>query len=319
MSASRGHDPGQPFDWAEYVAWLAAEHGSLAGAADRLAAQRGHVEDASSIERALRRLRTRGQSDGGTWGRRCLHLFGLPASVEARLRWMGHYHSRFTDLPVALCLDTLRAWDRPPVIASPARAWIALGLASVALRREDRASAQEQLARVMGNAPPAALAERALVASFIEAREHPEASATRLDEAALLIDSLPEGKDRACLFARAVDQRGWVLNVQRRDHAAAYALYETIEDDGPPFARVRRSSGLGWSALLLGRRDEASAHARRAVAAAGDGGHLRLRAMSLQLLARTLDGDVAVEAAKRARAIADALDDETLRLRGERR
>lgn len=41
--------------------------------------------------------------------------------------------------------------------------------------------------------------------------------------------------------------------------------------------------------------------------------------MSLQLLARTLSGDEAVRALERARAIADALGDETLRVRQARR
>src|SRR5262249_5023360 len=45
MSSAPGHDPGQEaaaFSWAEYVAWVASRHGSLAGAAERLAALRGY-------------------------------------------------------------------------------------------------------------------------------------------------------------------------------------------------------------------------------------------------------------------------------------
>ena len=64
-----GHEPGQGgdagFSWDDYVAWLVSLHGSLAGAAERLSALRGYKEDVGTIERALRRLRARGQRDGG--------------------------------------------------------------------------------------------------------------------------------------------------------------------------------------------------------------------------------------------------------------
>jgi hypothetical protein len=51
--------------WGDCVAWLVELHGTLAATAERLAAHRGYVDDAGSVERALRRLRARGQQDGG--------------------------------------------------------------------------------------------------------------------------------------------------------------------------------------------------------------------------------------------------------------
>jgi hypothetical protein len=136
-----GHDPGHEaslapagFSWGEYVAQLVDEHGSLAALALRLAELASTPEDSASVERALRRLRQRGNLGGGDYGRRLLRAFGLPRPIEARVRWMGVYHSRFTDLPRSLCQDQLRVWDRPPVSESRARVWLELGQASVALR-----------------------------------------------------------------------------------------------------------------------------------------------------------------------------------------
>ena len=105
--ATRGQISGQP-SWAVYLDDLVAEHGSLAALGERLAATHGWREDVESITRALRRLRTRGCLPGGKWGERLLRCFGLPASVDARLRFMGSYHSRFVDLPVPLCSDLVQ-------------------------------------------------------------------------------------------------------------------------------------------------------------------------------------------------------------------
>src|SRR3954470_9887378 len=108
MAPAPGHDPGHAppgFSWADYVAWLARGQGSLAAVAERLAALRGYADDAASVERALRRLRSREQKDGGAWGARALAAFGLPEAALARARWMGGYHARFTDLPLPVCQD----------------------------------------------------------------------------------------------------------------------------------------------------------------------------------------------------------------------
>src|SRR5689334_3427728 len=115
MGQAPGRDPGQPggpgFSWGEHVAWLVERHGSLSAVAERVAALRGYTDDVASIERALRRLRARGQLGGGAWGERVLAAFGLPDAVDARARWMGAYHSRFTDLPLPVCQDLVRLWD----------------------------------------------------------------------------------------------------------------------------------------------------------------------------------------------------------------
>ena len=113
--------PPPGLDWDTYVAWLVSEHGGVAALAERLVEARRGAESIESVERALRRLRARGVLDGGTWGQRLLHRFGLPPDVEGRLRWMGSYHTRFSDLPRGVCLDHLASWDRAPIAASRGR------------------------------------------------------------------------------------------------------------------------------------------------------------------------------------------------------
>ncbi len=306
-----------PFDWGAYVKWLVATHGTLAAVAIRLGELRGFAEDAQSIERALRRLRSRGQRDGGSWGQRCVRAFGVPQSISERVRWMGHYHSRFTDLPRSVCLDLLRPWLHPPVADSPARAWVQLGMASVALRGRFVVEADEHLRKAEPVARDAAQAEALLLRAFVEHRRRPVKVPVMLDEAESVILDLPSGDDRACLWARLVDQRGYELNVRQRDPAAAYELYATLPRSGPPFALVRRHNGLGWSALQLGRRDEAISHARTSVEQSGDAGSLRLRVMALNLLARALDDDEGERVRARALAIASRLEDEALKVRLE--
>jgi len=309
-------DPDEgPFDWGSYVRWLVTTHGTLSAVAVRLAELRGFAEDAQSIERALRRLRGRDQRDGGSWGQRCLRAFGVPRSITARVRWMGHYHSRFTDLPRSLCLELLRPWTHPPVSESSARAWVQLGLASVMLRGRYVVEADEHLRQAEPVAKDAAEAECLLVRAFIDHKRKPARVAALLEDAESVILDLPSGDDRACLWARLVDQRGYELNVRRRDPAAAYDLYTTLPSQGPPFAMVRRHNGLGWSAFQLRRRDEAIEHARISVEHAGDAGSLRLRVMALNLLARALDNDEGERVRARALAIASRLEDEALRVR----
>src|SRR5262249_29122459 len=120
MASEPGHKTGQQteptepladsasgFGWGDYLAWLVAEHGTLTAVSWKLVE---HAEDVATIERALRRLRGRGQRDGGIWGQRLLRVFGVPRTIEQRLRWMGLYHSPFNDLPLPLCCDQLRLW-----------------------------------------------------------------------------------------------------------------------------------------------------------------------------------------------------------------
>lgn len=325
--SAHGHDPGQRlgFRWDDYVAWLVEAHGSLAAVADKLAERRAWADDSASIERALRRLRARGDLHGGTWGARCLAAFGLPGALRDRVRWLGAYHSRFTDLPVPLCEDLLRVWDRPPVSEAPdAQAWLSLAHASCALRaaRPDDAIPHLRRARaVVKRCPVDAQAELLLTEAFIASRNERDRVDALLAEAGTLLEHVTEPDDRACLRARWIDQEAWQWNKGRRGPAApnaAEALYRSLADEeAPPFARCRRANGLAYCAWRLGRGDEAIAHARAAIDHAGDGGHLRLRAMSLQMLARVGHGDEAAAASRRAKAIAAQLDDEALRLRFE--
>ena len=324
MPNSPGQQSGQAgFDWGDYVAELVGEWGSLAHAAQHLAERRGFQEDAASVERGLRRLRARGTKDGGVWGQRALRCFGLPGAVSQRIRWMGQYHTRFTDLPVSLCEELIRPWDRPPVSESPARVWIFLARVSVALRRrEDPGPALEQARLIANHAELAARIELGLVEAFYWYRREPERAQVALDLAGNLLEHAQEeldADDRACLFARWTDQVAYPLNRPPKgevaDHAGAAALYEQIPLLGPPFARCRRENGLGWSRLQLGQRELAQAHARASMAAAGDSGSLRMRAMALSLLAATSEGEAADQARERARAIAGRLEDEALAFR----
>lgn len=326
-----GHAAGdlaEGLDWGSYVAWLVERQGSLAAVAERLSAHRAYRDDAASVERALRRLRTRGRLTGGLWGDRALACFGLPGAVEQRARWMGAYHSRFTDLPVAVCDDLLRKWEAPPAGDAPGlRAWFALAWATRALRVGDRALARVHLQRARGawaHAPGDARVELVLAEAFVASRDERALVPAMLDRAEALLAEVPAGEDALCLRARLADQRAYELNHAREDrgpdHRAAEALYLALPEQGPPFATCRKHSGLAYAAWKLGRRDEAIEHAKRAATWAGDGGHLRLRAMALQMLARVAGErtDEGAAAHERAVALARSLDDEALRLRFER-
>lgn len=120
--------PPAGWGWREYLASLVEAHGTLTAIAWKLleggaGGERGGLDDVASVERALRRLRERGQRDGGVWGQRLLRRFGVPRSIEDRLRWMGLYHSPFNDLPLALCEDQLCLWDQPPIGLRARRGW----------------------------------------------------------------------------------------------------------------------------------------------------------------------------------------------------
>ncbi len=317
--------PGQetghaPFTWADLIEGFSAELGSLAAVALHLAERREFKEGAESVERGLRRLRDRGMGDGGVWGQRVLRVFGLPASVTDRVRWMGQYHTRFTDLPASLCAELLRPWDRPPVSESPARVWVLLGRANLALRaRVDATPLLEQASLLQAQAEVAARVEWALVMAFVVSRRDPDAARRALAQAeAGLGDDALDAADRACLFARWIDQVAYPLNRPgsgAAHHAAAADLYRRIPDEGPLFARSRRANGLGWSLLQLGDRSAAEAEARLSVRLAGDAGSLRMRAMALNLLAEVTEGAEAADAHDRALGIARGLEDEALRVR----
>lgn len=324
VARASGQDSGQAagLTWGDLIAALVEEQGTLAALAWRLI-ELAPGDDVASIERALRRLRQRGQLDGGVWGQRLLRVFGVPATVESRVRWMGLYHSPFSDLPLPLCVDQLRLWDRPPVSTSRARVWLHLGYASCALRRRDLADASGHLARASGalaglGGHDDARVELALVSAYA-ASQRGEPAHAALDEAERLLASAALAPDdAACLRARLVDQRAYLLN-RAGDHAAALALYESLpEDDAHPFASYRRDAGRAFGCLRVGRREEALHLALRACSRAGDGGYTRLRAMGLLLVAR-VQGEVAgAPALARARAIALRLGDAELLARVER-
>lgn len=324
MTARPGHASGHPAGvaWGDVLAELVATHGTLTAVAWRLV-DRATGDDVASVERALRRLRTRGQHDGGVWGRRLLREFGLPTPIEARLRWLGLYHSPFADLPVALCRDQLRLHDRPPVDESRARAWIALGLATCALRTGDLAGAGDHLARVTAAdlaALPAAAIEHALATAFVASRDparHGDPARALARAEALLADPATSlgDDDRACFAARVADHHGYVDNHAGR-HAAALARYLALPAaDVHPFASYRRDAGAAYATFALGDRDRARALAERAVRHAGDGGYVRLRVMGLILVGR-IAGDA--DAFARARAIATRLGDTALLARVDR-
>ncbi len=332
MTRAPGHDPGHAggeapigYSWADYVAHLVLEHGTLAAVALRLAERATTPEDSATVERALRRLRGRGQQDGGDYGRRLLRAFGLPASIEARVKWMGVYHSRFCDLPRSLCREQLRLWDRPPTSESRARVWIELGLASTALRGRELDVAEVHLRRARaGSGELAARIELALVDGFLASHR---GDGGRIDErlreaSELLIHG--EGaltvEDRACLEVRVIDQRAYQLNRGGDEQArAALALYDGLSRvDSHPFVSYRRDAGRAYGYYKLGQREAAVVLAEAAIAHAGDGGYVRLRAMGLQLLARILGDEAGASARARALAIARRLEDEALLGRIER-
>ena len=324
MTDESGQDPGQAagLTWGDLLATLIEEHGTLSAVAWRLIEQ-AQGDDVASIERALRRLRRRGQLDGGVWGMRLLRVFGVPATVESRVRWMGLYHSPFGDLPLPLCSDQLRLWDRPPVSTSRARVWLHLGHASCALRARALEDAAAHLARA--TAALAGLAghddariEVALVGAYVASQRGESVHAAFEAAERLLAAATLTPADAACFQARLVDQQAYQLN-RAGDHAAALALYESLPAvDLHPFASYRRDAGCAFGCLRIGRQEDALRRALRACEHAGDGGYTRLRAMGLLLVAQ-IQGRPAGEAARaRARAIARRLDDGELLARVER-
>lgn len=305
------------FTWESYLAWVVQTAGSLADAADRLAASRGYTDDVGTVERALRRLRSRGTGPGGKWGLRAIRVFGLPDAVSERVRWMGAYHSRFTDLPAGVCEDLIRAWDRPPTTdARTARTWLQLARITLALRNHDVDGAIAALRDVplADDLPVEARIETLLALAYVASRRDPAAVPDRLAEVGALLDGVADRAERACLHARWIDHRAYDLNHGRPpDPAGAERLYLEIPEDGPPFALARRANGLAYCRWRLGRVDEAVACAAAAADHAGDGGHVRLRAMALGMAAR-IDPS-RTDALERARSIALRLDDEILKFR----
>lgn len=278
--------------WQRYLEQLTDEHGGWTALTHLLIRRAGRSvglpDDPGTIERGLRRLKTRGNAPGGQYGRWLLRYFGVPRPLEDTARWMGQYHARFADLPLSLREAQLLLWDRPPIAESPAACWIHLGLASVALRRQDIDDARLRLTRASGMTQPTAQVESAL----LEARLDMDAGLpARADEVLAQVQGqitrLPPGGERDCYHARWADQRAYHLihaePVARLSQAAG--LYRSIPARSPAaFALFRRDHGLAYCHWKLGDRDRATRHARAAVEHAGDAGLLRFRVMALQLL-----------------------------------
>ncbi|WP_117208357.1 tetratricopeptide repeat protein [Allorhizocola rhizosphaerae] len=289
--------------WGRYVQRLADEHGGWTALTHllmrRAGPSAGLPEDPGSVERGLRRLRSRGNAPGGQYGQWLLEHFGVPRPLDETARWMGQYHSRFSDLPLSMCEAQLRLWDRPPISESPAACWIRLGLASIAMRRGDIDTARLRLHDV-GELPPAARIEADLLHARLGDRE-------ALSRARAQIAVLPRDTDRDCYHARWADQRAYQLARDAR-YAAGARFYRSIDPDSPAaFALFRRHHGLAYCHWKLGDPDRAAEHAEAALDHAGDAGLLRLRVMALRLLAHIRPGEAA-RFAQRADRIAQELE-----------
>jgi hypothetical protein len=303
--------------WDRYLAQLTAEHGGWTAVVDLLIRRAGGAvalpEDPGSIERALRRLRRKGNAPGGQYGRWLVRYFGVPRPLDETARWMGQYHGRFAELPRSVCEEQLRLWDRPPIAQSPAACWIQLGLAASALRRRDRDEAARQLARVRSEGLPAAARAEALLLRARLASDTGGDVAAILDEAAACIASIAPGEDHDCYHARCVDQRAYRLLHGGGAVPAAARLYRSIASgSAAPFARFRRDHGLAYCYWRLGARERAARHAADAAEHAGDAGLLRFRAMALRLLAH-IEPRRARGLRARADRIARALEHDDLR------
>ena len=317
-----GQAPPVGFSWGDYVSALVAEAGTLTAIAWKLAERGAGSEDVASIERALRRMRERGQRDGGSWGQRLLRTFGVPRAVEDRLRFMGLYHSPFNDLALPVCLDQLRLFDRPPLSESRARVWLQLGFTSAALRAREFEQAGSCLARAAEVAalPHDAQLEAALAQAYLRSRIGSDAEVVaQLDAAERILHTATlSAADHACFQARLVDQRAFQLN-RKGEHAAALLLFRGLpEADTHPFASYRRDAGLAFGYSRTGQKELALRCARRACEHAGDGGYTRLRVMALILCARIEGLPAAASTLARAQAIAERLEDEELLTRVRR-
>lgn len=304
--------------WADYVARWVDDCGGWLPLADQLIARaRGRFEvpdDPQTIERGLRRLARRDHKPGGQYGRWMLRLFGVTSPVEQWLRWMGSYHTRFSDLPAGLRLEQLALWNRPPIAETPLVCWIQLGIAQVHHSRLEHDACDHWLARAELHAPaagPAAEIECALLHAELDsnARRH-DTARTRLDA---IEARLPLVDDPAPYHARLADVRAMLctrpLPGAEPDYARARDHYAAIPDSPIPFVAFRKAVGLAFCAYKLGDTQTAARLARRAIDEAGDGGLVRMRVMALNMLSRIEGGS---ELNARAQRMATSLEDEDL-------
>lgn len=269
-----------------------------------------------TVQKGLRRLTRRPAGDGGQYGRWLVKHFGIPRTMEARLRFVSAYHSRFSDLPSSLRLDQLRLWDRPPISESPLAVWVHVGLASVWHRMQqperclERMALAEPLAAQVGGH---ARMEVSLMGARLASDAGDDArTAEHLTEVGAMLDDAAQDDETLCYRARWVGQRAFQHtrgNAQGR-FEDAYAWFAALpEDAGVPFVSYRRNAGMAYQSWKLGRTDEAVALALRAADHAGDGGFVRFRVMAYNLLARMHQGSDATHWRARARALAESIED----------
>ncbi|MEM9073488.1 MAG: hypothetical protein AAGE52_33590 [Myxococcota bacterium] len=294
--------------WSRWLDLLVEAHGSWAALVDALIRRAGSQvdlpEDPGSIEKGIRRLRTRGNAPGGQYGRWLLRFFRAPESLAATARWMGQYHSRFSDLPLSLRRSQLLLWDRPPVIESSLAAWIHLGIASVELAAGNGEAADERrrLAANRASDPEVHLEAALLDARLARDRNDPEGSTQALERAARLLEEVDADDYRA----RLLDQQAYGVIRDAQDLSRARDLYAAIPET-TAFSAFRRAHGLAYCDWKLARSGAAE-QARLAARHAGDAGLLSFRAMALELLAHILGEGAEAEEAEaeeaRARAVA---------------
>jgi hypothetical protein len=327
-----GHESGHASDtppgltWEAYVGHFVEQLGGWTALADELvrrASDSAEVPlDLLSVEKGLRRLARREHRSGGQYGRWMLRCFGVPPSVEDWARWLAQYHSRFADLPTSLRLEQLRLWDRPPVSESKLAAWIHVGLASVFHRMADLESCRERLrfaSAAAERAGPAAQIEIMLLSARIATDDGRRSEANQLFDAveALLPHDSLTTTDRLCYRARVIGQRAYHLTKpgpgEREDLRGALALFEQIEEDQAlPFVCFRRHAGLAYCMWKLGDPQAGARLARIAADYAGDGGLVRFRIMSLNLLSRMVGAEESRQINQRAERLARQLEDEDL-------
>ncbi len=326
---SMREEPTPALSWGEYIATLAEQHGSLAALALKLSLAEGADADSATVERALRRLRTKTHQDGGKYGQWLLRTFGMPRDIEKRAKWMGVYHSRFTDLPVSLCLEQLRLWDRPPLAESRSRTWLELGFATCDLRVDNLKSAHGRLARARGGyGTTAARIETQLLDAYLASREKNALRALMILDQTEPLLSHPnlDADEKACLISRWLDQKAYQFlhpaTGVKSNIDGAKRLYERIPSRNAPFfAACKRESGLAYVCFRQDNFVNAVVHAENACRHAGDGGFVRLRIAALGLLAHILGTVKGKAVRERATRAARNLEDEDLlsRLRGNDR
>ena len=313
-------EPPMGLDWRNLVEHAITTHGGWAATADELVRRirLGGQEppDLATIEKGLRRLATRKNRSGGQYGRWFLRHLGIPFDVNAHLRWLGQYHSRWNDLPSSLRLEHMRLWDRPPTSESNLVVWVHIGFASVHLRRRETESCRLRLDAARNaypSADPIAQLEMDLLTARVAMDEH------RRDKAVHLLDQVDQRLDarnpeHICYRARVNAQRAYLLTRpargEREDLDGALQLFLQIPDDSAiPFVDYRRTAGLAYCAWRGGDVAEGQRLARTAAQHAGDGGFIRFRVMALNLLSKMVDREDAALLRVRARRLAESIED----------